>query len=99
MTVRPNPPEVPPGYRAEVTTADLLTWRLATRGRRCRMPGCHDVGAAELNRGYRTSQGRKDAWWAYCAAHMYGRWIEDGRIVHWRWVPEDGQMSDTEVPV
>jgi hypothetical protein len=94
VTVRPNPPEVPPGYRAEVTTADLLTWRLATRGRRCRMPG-----AAELNRGYRTSQGRKDAWWAYCAAHMYGRWIEDGRIVHWRWVPEDGQMSDTEVPV
>jgi hypothetical protein len=22
-------------------------------------------------------------WWFYCPEHMYGRWIEDGRVMEW----------------
>lgn len=24
--------------------------------------------------------------WDYCADHMYGRWIEDGKVMGWRLV-------------
>ena len=22
-------------------------------------------------------------WWAYCERHSFGRWIEDGKVMHW----------------
>ena len=90
MSERPEPPSARPGFRVEATAEDpLRTWRLSTRERQCRMQRCSNPAVAELNRGYRTSNGRKDAWWPYCAIHMYGRWIEDGRVMRWRLVEEE----------
>jgi hypothetical protein len=60
-------------------------WRLET-GRRCRWgggyrrPACGKPSAAALLRAHAGTSGR---WWAYCESHLYGRWIEDGRIMHW----------------
>jgi hypothetical protein len=58
------------------------------------MRGCREVAVVELNREkwrpgrYAWVEGRASGkvpcWWAYCAEHMYGRWLEDGRIYSWR---------------
>ena len=60
-------------------------------GKRCRagssryVKACGAPAVAELNRGRHNWQfgKRTDSWWAYCAEHMYGRWIEDGRVMNW----------------
>lgn len=26
--------------------------------------------------------------WAYCGEHLFGRWIEDGRVMNWRLRPK-----------
>lgn len=39
---------------------------------------CQEPAVAELDRGR-----RRPMWWAYCADHMYGRWIEEGVVVQW----------------
>ena len=87
---RPAPREAPEGYRCEVYPAGS-GWRLVS-GKRCRAGGgyrskaCGAPSIAELRRPtYRTHDGR---WWAYCAEHMYGRWVEGGQILEWRLVPE-----------
>lgn len=54
--------------------------------------GYRPQAVAELNRGRvshigRTAlrgNGKRPAWWAYCADHLYGRWVEDGHVVEWR---------------
>lgn len=62
-------------------------WRtigLADSHKRCRRR-CGRLAVAELNRptwNPRTGQNRA-SWWAYCADHMYGRWVEDGRVMGW----------------
>ena len=89
MSERPDPPEARPGFRAVATTEDRLTWRFSTRGLLCRMTGCPNPAVVELNRGRRTAHGRVDVWWTYCSDHMYGRWIENGRIMHWRLVAQE----------
>lgn len=56
-------------------------WRLipSERVRRCARPWCPTTAIVELNRGpFRRD--RRDAWWAYCAEHMYGRRIIADRI-------------------
>lgn len=64
-------------------------WRpmLGKRCRRMTGPGrtvCREPSAAEMNRGYAARSGpRRENWWAYCADHLYGRWIEDGKVMHW----------------
>lgn len=81
---------LPEGYElAAVVSPD---WRLVT-GKPCaRKVGrgtCRRPAVAELNRGHdrRGSRDRQsrivDAWWPYCMDHMYGNWIEDGKVMHW----------------
>lgn len=41
---------------------------------------CQNRAVAQIERGRR---GRWH-WWAYCADHLYGRWIEDGVVMSWR---------------
>lgn len=82
---RPEPPyEAPEGWSWAAQPAQ--NWRLVTN-RRCRRllggprRGCGVPAVAELDRGY-----TRPAWWAYCAEHMYGRWIEDGQVMRWQLV-------------
>ena len=65
-------------------------WRLAIGGR-CRAGSgngkraCGAPAVAELNRRRRRSDNSfANCWWSYCAAHLYGRWIEDYQVVGWR---------------
>jgi hypothetical protein len=76
--------------------ADAEEWRLPSRYPRCRRKVgqrvmCPNAPVADMRRmrtidspvsGGRTL--RKPEWWAYCAEHMYGNWIEDGKVVHWK---------------
>jgi hypothetical protein len=83
------------GFHYEATAEDSLHWRIATDAehdaRRCRWgaggggPGCGRAPVAALNRGWRD----RDAWWFYCEEHLYGRWIEDGQVMHWRLVADE----------
>jgi hypothetical protein len=55
--------------------------------RRCRAgaypghPMCGRPSAARLWRKW--GHGNRPSWWHYCAEHMYGRWVEDGTVLHW----------------
>lgn len=54
-------------------------WRLLPSHRsqaRCRFFGCRAQAVVELQRG-----SKKKSWWAYCADHLYGRKIENGKIM------------------
>lgn len=74
--------EVPDGY--ELVAVPDKSWRLQS-GKRCRSgaaPGrhaCARPSVAEFKRGSK----QYPSWWAYCADHMYGRWIENGQVWHW----------------
>jgi hypothetical protein len=91
---RPEPPEMPEGCHAAAVPDP--EWRLAS-GKPCRMgagkgrPACGQPSVAELNRGYSGWRGAKQLpnWWAYCGDHLYGRWIEDGQVMHWIAVEND----------
>jgi hypothetical protein len=80
------------GYHWEAIPARW--WRSHTRGMQCRagaVPGrsrCPAIAVMELNRSVRS----REAWWAYCADHANGRWLEDGVVLEWR------LRSDEEVP-
>lgn len=75
--------EVPDGY--ELVVAPNRMWRLG-EGRRCRFtvgPGyrnCQQPAVAEINR---SSTASRQRWWGYCGDHLYGNWIEDGKVMHW----------------
>jgi hypothetical protein len=93
MAVRPAPTwEAPPGYVHEPMLDP--SWRVVTGERQCRQArnACGAPAVAEFNRGRR---GRTDDWWAYCPDHMYGRWIEDGRVCCWRVVPIKERQGDS----
>jgi hypothetical protein len=55
---------------------------------------CRRPAVVELNRG-RYAPGtrgtRRDAWWAYCGDHLYGRWMEDGVLMCWGVVDAGGR--------
>lgn len=98
--VRPPPPYPAPEGHVHVAQVDPR-WRLITERtfRGCRWgsgPGhqaCGAAAVAELNRGrHLRVGGRVDSWWAYCADHLYGRWIEDGQVMWWAVRPE-GEAS------
>ena len=84
-------PWAPPaaGFHFEVVPAgdDWITPPLGTSS--CRFTSghplvtCGEPAVATLLRG-RTKQA-----WNYCAEHLYGRWVEDGRVVAWRMVPDE----------
>lgn len=80
--------EPPDGFHFEVV-ADTEWITPPTGAGRCRYtvgPGHRICGAAPvatLMRGFRPARP-----WDYCAEHLYGRWIEDGRVVGW-WLVRD----------
>ena len=92
MSERPEPCGIP--VEDAVAVPDPR-WR-TDEGRRCRWavgPGgttCKAPSVAALNRERHTSRrGRVADWWAYCGDHLYGRWIEDGQVMHWIRKPEE----------
>lgn len=92
MSTRPDPPyePTPDGTEWQPVIADSK-WRLV-EGRRCRWTldnprrGCGQESVAELNRERYDHRAHSyvDSWWAYCPQHLYGRWIEGGRVMEWR---------------
>ena len=82
---RPSAPHAPNGYRwhARVDPDWLVPDggpRLLVSGQkaRCRSPRCKAPAVATLDRGH-----CQHRYWHYCAAHLYGRWIEDGHVMEW----------------
>jgi hypothetical protein len=73
--------EVPEGY--ELVAVLDEDWQVDETRRPCRRasgrgtPACRKPSAAVLYRGERRRP------WGYCPDHLYGRWIEDGRVMHW----------------
>jgi len=71
--------EPEPGY--EWQAVEETGWVVDHSGRRCRRAGwggrdrCPNDAVAVYYRGNQP--------WRYCGEHMYGRWIEDGRVMHW----------------
>ena len=64
-------------------------WQLGhTDGKRCRWTDhgqrCPNAAIARLDRA--SSYSRHPIWWAYCADHLNGRWIEGDLIWEWRLV-------------
>lgn len=71
---------IPDGCELVAVPAD--GWRIDT-GQRCRRASagrkaCGRPSVASLERGTTRKQR-----WAYCIDHLYGRWIEDGQVMHW----------------
>lgn len=85
--LRPAPSwPAPDGYRHEaVEEGD--DWRVVDPAemRACRMMRCETMlpAVAKLFR-----EGKRSSWWYYCPAHMYGRWVEGGKVMGWRVVPD-----------
>lgn len=92
MSVRPPPPDYAPASCWEPVEAGP-EWRpadeLEARTGRCRATsrGCLGSVALVLLRGKHRTR------WFYCAAHAYGRWVEDGRVYSWR-----RKSDETETP-
>lgn len=89
---------VPDG--SELAAVPDAEWR-AEAGKRCiRKVGsrqlCGAPSAAARNRGwYQAATGtRLDSWWAYCADHLEGHWVEDGRVMHWVLREREEEASD-----
>jgi hypothetical protein len=87
MAERPAPDrEVPDGFELAAVEEKPSAWRLQA-GYRCRAgagyrkPACGKPSVAALLRQQNRNSGGQ--WWAYCGEHLYGRWIEDGKIMHW----------------
>jgi len=94
VTVDDQPPPDPlpksrPGFKWREEDS---TWRLATAEewatRKCRRPHCQRSADAAFNRGYHSRHGKRASWWLYCSWHLYGRKIEDGRVLVYRPVVE-----------
>jgi len=66
-------------------------WRSTPYGdpRQCRWTEnrirCGSAVRAELNRG----RAGKDRWWGYCAAHLFGRLLHDGKVWSLRLVADE----------
>lgn len=86
---RPAPGWDPP-EGCELAAVPDTTW-IAWSGYRCRWgagprrKACGEPTVAAMRRSrYNSRTGKTGTtWWAYCAAHLYGRWVEDGVVMHW----------------
>ena len=85
---------VPDGYEAQVYAEDEQ-WRVRSEDappRKCRGKlACQSPPVAEMNR---RPADMRSMWWAYCAEHMYGRWIEGGRVVGCRLRPSGAEGGE-----
>jgi hypothetical protein len=86
----PEPSSDHAGYRFAARPAD--GWRVPSRYPSCRRKlgshvMCKNPPVADVRRlRYVVINGkdvRKFEWWAYCAEHSYGRWVEDGTVMEW----------------
>ena len=76
--------DIPDGFEYAARVADKR-WTTRRPGLyvadRCRFQvgrrGCGEPAKAWLHRGM------TGALWAYCADHLYGRWIENGQVMEW----------------
>jgi hypothetical protein len=70
--------KVPDGY--ELVAVPDPQWRLVS-GKRCRrQEAFHQVCTNPAVAEFRRAHGH---WWGYCPEHMYGRWVENGRVLRW----------------
>jgi hypothetical protein len=91
---------VPDGF--ELAAAASEDWRVETGklcARKVHRTTCRKPSAAELNRPHTRLSPFKDgsftvdAWWPYCLEHLYGNWIEQGKVMHWILRETRGQRS------
>ena len=90
MTDRPDPQrEVPEGYEL-VAVPEEDDWRVEDGSEGCRRATGHNgppCGRPAVMALRRTSPlgrwGPTVQWWRYCAEHSYGRWVENGQVMHW----------------
>lgn len=79
----------PDGFAYEAVEAGP-EWTLNNDGKPCdccRCRRCKAPAAAVLYRKARYRSGVRSIPWRYCSEHMYGRWIEGGKVMQWRLVP------------
>lgn len=95
FTARPEPPESSDGFHFEAVEAGP-SWATPSVGAgRCRAgagAGVGACGAPTVATLFRNTFHR-GTWelrpWDYCAEHLYGRWIEDGKVMGWRLVKDE----------
>jgi hypothetical protein len=72
--------EIPEGH--EVVAVIDPDWEVTDDGWTCSFTSpkkvCDATAVAILWRGTKRRQR-----WRYCPEHMYGRWVEDGKVMHW----------------
>jgi hypothetical protein len=87
-------PDLDPTWRLQPAERHERRCRYAVGSRAHVRVYCGKPAVAEMNRG-RYAPGarttRRDAWWAYCGDHLYGRWMEDGVLMCWGVVDADGR--------
>lgn len=94
-TNRPDPWENPDPEHCHFEAVEAgPEWREGGSGRRCRFTlegrrTCRAPAVARLDRGKRVHGQRQPMWWHYCGDHLYGRWIEDGKVMQWRLVENE----------
>ena len=73
------------GQRWEAVPDDSFYWRVEPRRtqRRCRQPACGVKAVVAMLRGRLGTNGYL---WGCCNRHMYGRWVEAGKVWYWRQV-------------
>lgn len=94
--IRPAPwRETPPdGFHFEVVEQDS-DWVTPPIGAgRCRMMSAgHRVCGRSPVASLMRNSARGKAPWDYCELHLYGRWIEDGKVMGWRLVEGDAPLT------
>jgi hypothetical protein len=95
---RPKPLEPAPAGQRWTAVADPETeWRPAGPDGTCRWRGSHDSTACGDAASVETKRGiKRTIWWRYCPADAYvhyGRWLEDGKVMHWELEPDEGPPS------
>lgn len=95
VAFRPAPWSLPPdGFHWEVV--EQTDWISPPVGAgRCRfMEGrkmCGDPADATLMRRHHSKFGTRQVPWDYCARHLYGRWMENGKVLGWRLVEDSDE--------
>lgn len=92
VAARPDPwGEAPEGFHFEAY--EQPDWIAPACGAgRCRYgrPSCKKPAVATLMRSYCGRNGFARRPWDYCEEHLYGGWIEGGKVMRWRLVRHDG---------
>lgn len=94
VVVRPIPWSPPPeGFHFEAVEQGP-EWKTPSIGAgRCRFQvgrkACGKPTVATLMRPVYRHTGTKAQPWDYCADHLYGRWLEDGKVMGWRLIRDD----------